>query len=671
MQLFEHVKEVLSKNESFCKDGKLFKNNVVEAALKLDAELLFILLKDDTTKKHFFTTVEGVQVFDKVKFQQFVSNKQFLPDSYTTFKNKIGLTANGEYLTEANEVVLDFPYKDCVLEGGQTKDDQKRQEIFWNETLAGDEVDRLFEPKVLTNWKMFTTKGEEKVKIDDSTNFLIKGNNLLGLASVLKTKKKAKLIYIDPPFNTGSDSFQYNDRFNHSTWLTFMNNRLQLAKQLLDRKGVICVHCDENEAAHLKVLMDDVFGTENFVNTIVVKTKTAGVSGTHAGKSFQKSHESLHIYARSIEEFQFVEQQYLLLPFDEYLDEMRSEGKSFKYTTVLTSHSKGKHFKTIKDGYGNDIEVYKVDQYETKSVSRLSKDEGIGEMEVFVKYYDKIFTSENAQTSIRTRVQEATDSLDNLYYIEYYPTSGKNKGEKTRVYFVGTKKRLVSWFSNVTELEGDKLYKKEKLGTLWDKLNWNNVTREGGVSFPNGQKPEKLLLLLIQTFTEPGELVVDYHLGSGTTCAVALKSNRQFIGIEQLDYVENDSLQRLKNVIQGDTTGVSDEVNWEGGGSFVYAELAENAASYISKIEALKNSKEAIALWNELKEEPFISYRVSPTEFDANIDSFEQLELDDQKKLLVSTIDKNHLYINYADIEDKSYNISDADKKLNLQFYNR
>jgi len=128
MQLFEHVKEVLSKNESFCKDSKLFKNNVVETALKLDAELLTILLKDETTKKHFFTTVEGVQVFDKVKFQQFVSNKQFLPDSYTTFKNKIGLTANGEYLTEANEVVLDFPYKDCVLEGGQTKEDQKRSE---------------------------------------------------------------------------------------------------------------------------------------------------------------------------------------------------------------------------------------------------------------------------------------------------------------------------------------------------------------------------------------------------------------------------------------------------------------------------------------------------------------------------------------------------------------
>ena len=257
MQLFEHVKEVLSKNESFCKDGKLFKNNVVEAALKLDAELLTILLKDDTTKKHFFTTVpdrtkggEGVQVFDKVKFQQFVSNKQFLPDSYTAFKNKIGLTANGEYLTEANEVVLDFPYKDCVLEGGQTKEDQKRKEIFWNETLASDEIDRLFEPKVLNNWKKYDKKGEHvPTTVSNKDNLMIKGNNLLALHS-LKTvyKGEVKLIYIDPPYNTGGDGFGYNDRFNHASWLVFVKNRLEVAKELLTHDGSIWINIDDDES---------------------------------------------------------------------------------------------------------------------------------------------------------------------------------------------------------------------------------------------------------------------------------------------------------------------------------------------------------------------------------------------------------------------------------------
>lgn len=187
MNLFEHIKSVLEQKEDFCKDGKIFKNKVVEAALKLDPSLLTILLKDERAKKTFFQEVEGLLVFDKVKFQKFVSNKEFLPDSFTAFKNKIGLTANGEYLTEANEVVLDFPFKDCVLEGGQTKEDQKRQEIFWNETLAPDEIDRMFEPKVLTNWKRYDKDGEHEVtdiSLDD--NFIIKGNNLIAMHSFKK-----------------------------------------------------------------------------------------------------------------------------------------------------------------------------------------------------------------------------------------------------------------------------------------------------------------------------------------------------------------------------------------------------------------------------------------------------------------------------------------------------
>ena len=219
MNLLDHIKTILEQNESFCKDGRLFKNSVVEAALKLDPVLLKLLLDDKKGKKYFFTDVDGIIVFDKVKFQKFVSNKEFLPDSFTAYKNKIGLTANGEYLTEANEVVLDFPYKDCVLEGGQTKEDQKRKEIFWNETLAPDEIDKLLEPKALTNWKKYDKDGEHTVdSVSKDDNLIIKGNNLLALHSLLpKYKGKIKLIYIDPPYNTGSDSFQYNDSFNHSS----------------------------------------------------------------------------------------------------------------------------------------------------------------------------------------------------------------------------------------------------------------------------------------------------------------------------------------------------------------------------------------------------------------------------------------------------------------------
>ena len=162
-------------------------------------------------------------------------------------------------------MVLAWPYKDCVLEGGQTKEDQKRDEIFWNETLAPDEIDRLLAPKVFTNFKKYDKNGEHalsgKEKIDFSKeNLIIKGNNLLALHSLYKRfAGQVKLIYIDPPYNTGSDSFQYNDNFNHSTWLTFMKNRLEVAKDLLSTGGIIFIQIDIREQPYLKVLCDEIF----------------------------------------------------------------------------------------------------------------------------------------------------------------------------------------------------------------------------------------------------------------------------------------------------------------------------------------------------------------------------------------------------------------------------
>ncbi len=153
--IFDEVKEVLSRDARLVVDGDLLKNQITELALKLDKDLLKLLLKNKRVKEHFFTDVDSVLVFDKEKFTRFVNNKEFLPDSYTTFKNKIGLTVSDNYLSENKEVVLSWPYKDAVLEGGQTKEDAKRDEIFWNEILAPDDIDRLLAPKVLTNWKAF------------------------------------------------------------------------------------------------------------------------------------------------------------------------------------------------------------------------------------------------------------------------------------------------------------------------------------------------------------------------------------------------------------------------------------------------------------------------------------------------------------------------------------
>ena len=148
--LKQDLEQILKKDDRLTADGKLMKNKVVELAHKLDKDLLKLLMSSDTIKKHFFEDIDGTLVFDKVKFQDFVNLKEFLADSYTRYKSKIGLQVNGDYLAKSKDVVLVWPYKDCVLEGGQTKNEREsRKEIFWNETLAPDEINRLLSPKVI------------------------------------------------------------------------------------------------------------------------------------------------------------------------------------------------------------------------------------------------------------------------------------------------------------------------------------------------------------------------------------------------------------------------------------------------------------------------------------------------------------------------------------------
>lgn len=279
--LFKELEKLLRMESQYCtEDGVLLKNAIVEAALAVRPDLIKLLLSHDALKRNFFTDVEGVLVFDKVKFQKFVMNKRFLPDSYTSYKNKIGLTnEDGEFLSESREVVLSWPYKDCMLEGGQTKEDAKRNEVFWNEILAPDEINRLTEPKVLTNFKKYDSDGEHEVdSISMDDNLIIKGNNLLALYSLKKKYAgKVKLIYIDPPyfFNkiTESDTFKYNSNFHFSTWLVFMRNRLQIAKNLLSHGGTIWININEDGMHYLKTLADDIFGRECFVGTIPRRTR--------------------------------------------------------------------------------------------------------------------------------------------------------------------------------------------------------------------------------------------------------------------------------------------------------------------------------------------------------------------------------------------------------------
>ena len=313
MKLYEALeKQLKTENNFVTDDGALKKWVVINKAQDFDPRIIELLLENPELKETFFLGIKGALVFNQQKFIQFLEQKNYLNDSYTQYKNKVGLTINGSYLKQRNEVALVWPFKDCVLEGGQSREEDKREEIFFNETLAQDEITQLLEPKVLTNATTYTKDGSQPFegftrdavlnqkrglpKNTITDNLIIKGNNLLALHSLKKEfAGKVKLIYIDPPYNTGNDSFGYNDSFNHSTWLTFMKNRLQTAKGLLKKEGVIFIHCDNNEQAYLKVLLDDVFGIDKFIDTITVVNNPRGRD--YGG--IANMHEFIHIYSKS------------------------------------------------------------------------------------------------------------------------------------------------------------------------------------------------------------------------------------------------------------------------------------------------------------------------------------------------------------------------------------
>ena len=666
--IFEIVQEVLLSADKYqSEDNNLLKAKVYSDVMMMDEELLSLLLSNERIKDEFFTKVKDTLVFDKQKFAWLIESKEFLPDSYTRYSNKIGLTSNGNFISQKNDVVLDFPYKDCYLQGGQDKEDQKREEIFYHETIASDEVTRMLAPKVFTNAKRYTKEGiEENIEFKDDDNLIIKGNNLIALSSLLKRYEgKVKLIYIDPPYNTGSDSFGYNDSFNHSTWLTFMKNRLDISKDLLSDNGLIFIQCDDNEEAYLKVLCDSIFGNDNFINIITIKTKIGGVSGSSEGKSLKDTTEFILVYAKNKQQIE-LNPVYVKTPLYDYIQEYKDSGKSWKYTSIITK-LEGK--KLIKSN--GEYEIYSYDSFQSMSVLEYARKEGISEKEVYEQYADRIFRTTNAQSSIRQKVMDETSNVKNeIVSIEYVPIKGKNKDKKIEVLYKGSKRNMFMFLSDMVTSDNGTFSYLEKITTLWEDIQYNNLAKEGEVDFTNGKKPELILQRIIELSTNEDDIVLDYFAGSGTTAAVAHKMDRQYIGIEQMDYINDLTLTRLNKVLNGDSSGVSKIVNWQGGGSFVYCELLENSKELIDEIQNATDATITDIKGKIYRDERIVPY-ITRDELEAVDVEFEKLTLEEKKMALCALVDKNKLYVNLSDIDDKAYNISDKDRKFTESFYKR
>ena len=662
MNFDQKLKAALKKNIELIdtETDDLARNEIINRAFKADKELVGLLIKDKKIRETFFNEIENYWVFNINKFVDYIENIKILSNSYTKFKNKIGLTNDNKFLKERGEVALIWPFKDCVLEGGMTKEDQKRNEIFFNEILAKDEIDRLFDPKVLTNFKRYTAKGQEKVKDfnrdKDGTikdNLVIKGNNLLALHSLKKEfAGKVKLIYIDPPYNTGGDSFKYNDNFNHSSWLTFMKNRLEVAKELLGNEGSIFIQVDHHEVGYINILMDEIFGIDNKVQIISLKTASpSGFKAVNPGPIDVT--EYILFYTKNKPSFKF-KRNYVPTGYNknynQYLDNKDSDVKNWKFTPIRKKVLEINRFSSEKEAKKKFGFMYKE----------------------IMKNLIAEFAFKNADNVISIRdLHKPTDKVKQLK-----DWTKKNKGkikiykkvDGTNMYFYNG--GSLAFYSNkIKEIDGEKKVV-ELLSDFWNHISWAGIAKEGAITLKNGKKPEKLIKQICEIATEKGDLVLDYHLGSGTTCAVAHKMDRKYIGIEQLDYGENDSVVRLNNVVKGDQSGISKSVDWKGGGEFTYCELQKYNEEVIEKIQKAKDTKILFKIWDEMCEKYFLNYDVKIKDFNDNKKGFENMTLKQQKEVLVEMLNKNQLYVNLSEIGDSQFKVSKEDKELNKKFYN-
>ncbi|MCQ2643713.1 site-specific DNA-methyltransferase [Helicobacter pylori] len=554
--------------------NRFTKERLETLILQNDEKLLTFMLKHenaDDYKNAFFKMIANSLVFNQKALLECLTNE--LENSFTRFKNKIGLYSQGRPIKSSELVVLNFPFKDNVLLGSAKDNSTKSKECFYHEILHKKEIDTLLHKKALCRFEMHGEGDLESALKDKNTNYLIKGNNLIALHSLKKKfAKQVKCIYIDPPYNTGNDSFNYNDNFNHSSWLVFMKNRLEAAREFLSDDGSIYINLDYNEVHYCKVLMDEIFKRENFRSEIIWRMGFLSGYKT-AAKKYIRNHDTILFYSKS----------------DNYLfNKTYIENKDF--LPLLTKNEVQNAFKKFS------FPQEKIDDF--------------------------------------------------LTFINHENRSEKYPLEDT-------------WNSN-----------------KWDKLN--SIAIDSSVSRVDetiaiddenfkGQKPESLIQRILEVSTQENDLVLDFFAGSGTTCAVAHKMKRRYIGIEQMDYIETITKERLKKVIEGEQGGISKKCDFKGGGSFVYAELKEVNLEIKKQILNAKSASECLKIFNDLNE--CILKRTDCKIDEIHSEEFQNLDLNEQKRIYCRLLDSNEDYLNLGDIDEDAWGIDGITKKYNEIFY--
>ncbi|MDD2402593.1 MAG: site-specific DNA-methyltransferase [Clostridia bacterium] len=322
--------------------------------------------------------------------------------------------------------------------------------------LVWEQHEEAVDIKMKTHIPVFTEVPEREITAatGETYNFLLEGDNLHSLRLLEKTHKgKIDVIYIDPPYNTGKNDFMYDDNcigeddsFRHSKWLSFMSERLFVARNLLTEEGAIFILISDIEVAQLKMLCDDVFGETNYLNIISVNMKNiAGASGGGEDKRFKKNCEYILIYAKNYSALPIFNGAYVYTELSELIKTYIEEGVSWKYTSVLLYEGDKEYIGSTADGDGNDIKIYLRKNPIVKSVKQAATADNISEQEAYKKYGTKVFRTTNAQSSIRARILQSRKELsisEDLISIEYIPKTGKNKGKVYEQYYKGDKCNL-------------------------------------------------------------------------------------------------------------------------------------------------------------------------------------------------------------------------------------
>ncbi|KMZ52295.1 restriction endonuclease [Helicobacter pylori] len=593
-----------------------------------DEKLLTFMLENQNAndyKNAFFKTIANTLVFNQEALLECLTKE--IENSFTRFANKIGLYSQGrpkDHPIKSNElVVLNFPFKDNVLLGNAKDNSSKTNECFYHEILHKKEIDALFKQKALCRFEMHGEGDLESALKDKNTNYLIKGNNLIALHSLKKKfAKQVKCIYIDPPYNTGNDSFNYNDNFNHSSWLVFMKNRLEAAREFLSDDGVIFVQCDDNEQAYLKVLMDEVFGRDNFIACFV----------------WEKTSNSLSRIRIKTEYILCYEQTKFGLIFN---GDMAEEGQDFPILNevnvkrTLQFPPNSIYFKTFKG-------VIKP--------TKFNKMELIDDLRIVNK------TNSN-MVRINAKFKWTQDKLDDEIK---EGTTFVIKSDEFSMRYIR---------------KGDREVKASNVFNAECGVTTNiKATSEIKILFANSNtdlfstpKPEALISRILEISTKENDLVLDFFAGSGTTCAVAHKMKRRYIGIEQMDYIETITKERLKKVIEGEQGGISKKCDFKGGGSFVYAELKEVNLEIKKQITNAKSKSECLKIFNDLNER-FLK-RADCKIDEIHSEEFHNLDLNEQKRIYCALFDSNEDYLNLGDIDEDAWGIDGITKKYNEIFY--